>query len=134
MSEEEEWTTPQSSSLEEASMELGIEPISEPEIGSTLTEVNQLVRKSGLSSIARDETVNNIQLRPYKADYLVQCLIFINLSLQYYVTSCIRFCLGCCQSSIQSGGPKFTAYGSKSTCKINILDVYSNERNHKESE
>ena len=60
MSEEEEWTTPQSSSLEEASMELGIEPISEPEIGSTLTEVNQLVRKSGLSSIARDETVNNI--------------------------------------------------------------------------
>ena len=100
MSEEEEWTTPQSSALEEASMELGIEPISEPEIGSTLTEVNQLVRKSGLSSIARDETVNNIQFRPYESAFLVQCLIFINLSLQYYITSCIRFCLGCCQSSI----------------------------------
>ena len=58
MSEEEEWTTPSSSSLEEASIELGIEPISAPEVGSSLTEVNAVVRKSGLSSLARDQWVN----------------------------------------------------------------------------
>ena len=58
MSEEEEWTTPSSSSLEEASIELGIEPISAPEVGSSLTEVNAVVRKSGLSSLARDQSVN----------------------------------------------------------------------------
>ena len=58
MSEEEEWTTPSSSSLEEASIELGIEPISEPEVGSSLTEVNAVVRKSGLSCLARDQSVN----------------------------------------------------------------------------
>ena len=132
MSEEEEWSTPQSSSLEEASMELGIEPISEPEIGSTLTEVNQLVRKNGLSCIARDETVNKTHLRPYEPAYLVQCVIFINLSLQFYIASSIRFCLGCCQSSFQSRGPKFAAYGSKSTRESNILDVYSHERNNQE--
>jgi len=51
MTEEEEWSTPQSSSLEEASIELGIEPISEPEVGSKLTEVNQVVRKAGLSCL-----------------------------------------------------------------------------------
>jgi len=45
MSEEEEWSTPQSSSLEEASIELGIEPISEPEVGSKLTEVNQVATR-----------------------------------------------------------------------------------------
>ena len=53
MTEEEEWSTPQSSSLEEASIELGIEPISEPEVGSKLTEVNQVVRKAGLSCLLR---------------------------------------------------------------------------------
>ena len=58
MSEEEEWTTPSSSSLEEASIELGIEPISAPEVGSSLTEVNAVVRKSGLSCLARDQSVN----------------------------------------------------------------------------
>ena len=58
MSEEEEWTTPSSSPLEEASIELGIEPISAPEVGSSLTEVNAVVRKSGLSCLARDQSVN----------------------------------------------------------------------------
>ena len=60
MTEEEEWSTPQSSSLEEASIELGIEPISEPEVGSKLTEVNQVVRKAGLSCLLRNEMVKNI--------------------------------------------------------------------------
>ena len=77
MSEEEEWSTPQSSSLEEASMELGIEPISEPEIGSTLTEVNQLVRKNGLSCIVRDETVNKTHLRPYLELLHIYGILFI---------------------------------------------------------
>ena len=75
MSEEEEWTTPSSSALEEASIELGIEPISAPEVGSSLTEVNAVVRKSGLSCLARDQSVNIFYSRHFFEFFFIFFLV-----------------------------------------------------------